>query len=337
MIADASRYQLAARAIARYTGAVRLLSDHPDDRHRLPARARRGDERAPRRPRPTCATSSGSSGPRFAAELAAEPAKTRRARPSGPQRVRPARRAARARRGLPRLKPDLGLMDFSDQIALARAARRASAPRWARPSGTSTASCCSTSTRTPRSRRRCCCAGCSPAPTPRPGRGHPVTAVGDPNQAIYGWRGASVSNILELRRRLPARRRRPPVPSYPLTVNRRSDAPHPGRRQRLARPLLAAVPQVQPLGAAPDAGEGEVRAAVPETYADELAWLPGEVPPAHAAIAEPSVARDRRAGPRQRPRRRRLRRAHRARDPGRDRRPPGPAAAARGRRGGRHP
>ena len=27
------------------------------------------------------------------------------------------------------------------------------------------------------------------------GGGHPVTAVGDPFQAIYGWRGASVANI----------------------------------------------------------------------------------------------------------------------------------------------
>ena len=36
------------------------------------------------------------------------------------------------------------------------------------------------------------------------GGGHAVTAVGDPNQAIYGWRGASVSNILNFAETFPA-------------------------------------------------------------------------------------------------------------------------------------
>ena len=37
------------------------------------------------------------------------------------------------------------------------------------------------------------------------GRGHPVMAVGDPNQAIYGWRGASSSNIIRFDEAFPQR------------------------------------------------------------------------------------------------------------------------------------
>ena len=40
-------------------------------------------------------------------------------------------------------------------------------------------------------------------PDPAHGMGHPVMAVGDPLQAIYEWRGAAASNILEFHRRFP--------------------------------------------------------------------------------------------------------------------------------------
>ena len=53
------------------------------------------------------------------------------------------------------------------------------------------------------------------------GGGHPVTAVGDPAQSIYGFRGASVGNIL----RFPEHFRRSDgagAAVYPLTTNFRS-------------------------------------------------------------------------------------------------------------------
>ena len=71
------------------------------------------------------------------------------------------------------------------------------------------------------------------------GRGHAVTAVGDPNQAIYGWRGASVSNILGFAETFPAASGS--VPSYPLTVNRRFRPPDPRGRQPPGRAALRRV------------------------------------------------------------------------------------------------
>ncbi len=121
---------------------------------------------------------------------------------------------------------------------------------------------------------------------PGAGLGHAVTAVGDPNQAIYGWRGASVSNILNFAQFFPA----VPggsVPTYSLTVNRRSDRRIVQVANALAAPLYAEFAGVEPLEAKHGAGEGAVHAVVHETYADELVWLADQVIADHAAMAEP--------------------------------------------------
>ncbi|RNL61015.1 ATP-dependent helicase [Nocardioides marmoriginsengisoli] len=122
---------------------------------------------------------------------------------------------------------------------------------------------------------------------PAHGRGHPVMAVGDPNQAIYGWRGASVSNIVHFDEDFPAAASGGAVPSYPLLTNRRSDERILEVANELARPLYAVTAGVQPLRAKPDAAPGEVRALVHEHTSEELGWLAENVLAAHAAMAEP--------------------------------------------------
>ncbi len=118
----------------------------------------------------------------------------------------------------------------------------------------------------------------------------PVTAVGDPHQSIYGWRGASATTLS----RFPQDFATPdgPAPVLPLSVSWRNDRAILSVANEVAGPLLraSAVP-VRPLAERPGAGPGGVTLARTETLEDEAGliadWL-GElrerVPAATAAV-----------------------------------------------------
>ena len=136
------------------------------------------------------------------------------------------RRAARRRRGRARarsrpcaaveayraLKRERNAIDFGDQIALAvellrdaaRGARAAALPASATSS--------STSTRTPTSPSAS--SSSSSAPTRQL-----VCAVGDVDQGIFGWRGATIHNMFAFPRRLPRRALRDALDQLPLRAS----------------------------------------------------------------------------------------------------------------------
>lgn len=105
------------------------------------------------------------------------------------------------------------------------------------------------------------------------GTGHPVTAVGDPCQAIYGWRGASVANLDDFPEhfahadgRLAARQS--------LSENRRSGGRLLDLANNLAEPLRAMHAGVEALRPAPGAErDGMVRCALLSTHTEEIDWL----------------------------------------------------------------
>ncbi len=101
------------------------------------------------------------------------------------------------------------------------------------------------------------------------GNGHPVTAVGDPDQNIYAWRGASLFNLLQFPTAFP-RADGSPATRLPLYTNFRSGA----RILKAADRIITEVPasqrpdphkELEPWGRN---GEGEVAVA---TYLDEWA------------------------------------------------------------------
>ncbi|WP_344594111.1 ATP-dependent DNA helicase [Streptomyces violaceusniger] len=105
------------------------------------------------------------------------------------------------------------------------------------------------------------------------GTGHPVTAVGDPCQAIYGWRGASVANLDDFPEHFPHADGRP-AERFALSENRRSGGRLLDLANGLAAPLRAMHEGVEALRPAPGAErDGAVRCALLPTHAEELAWL----------------------------------------------------------------
>ncbi|MFG1669611.1 UvrD-helicase domain-containing protein [Streptomyces sp. Y7] len=109
------------------------------------------------------------------------------------------------------------------------------------------------------------------------GTGHPVTAVGDPCQAIYGWRGASVANLDDFPEHF-ARADGRPAARQALSENRRSGGHLLDLANGLAEPLRAMHAGVEALRPAPGAErDGIVRCALLPTHAEEIDWIADSV------------------------------------------------------------
>ncbi|WP_225657017.1 ATP-dependent DNA helicase [Streptomyces pseudogriseolus] len=109
------------------------------------------------------------------------------------------------------------------------------------------------------------------------GTGHPVTAVGDPCQAIYGWRGASVANLDDFPEHFPHADGRPAT-RQSLSENRRSGGRLLDLANGLAEPLRALHAGVEALRPAPGAErDGIVRCALLRTHTEEIDWLADSV------------------------------------------------------------
>ena len=112
------------------------------------------------------------------------------------------------------------------------------------------------------------------------GGGHPVTAVGDPCQSIYGWRGASAGTLDRFPDEFLDRRGRP-AEQLTLSTSWRNRPEILTVANHLSQPLRAAGHRVAELVASPTApdpfGASTVRCALLETYEDEAAWIADQI------------------------------------------------------------
>ena len=119
------------------------------------------------------------------------------------------------------------------------------------------------------------------------GGGHPVTAVGDPCQSIYGWRGASAGNLSRFKAEFPVvARMRPfgasaptgPAPVLTLSTSFRNTARVLDVAAVVQEELRYEAPDVPRLVSAPDrGGRGAVACALLDTVTDEADWVAGQI------------------------------------------------------------
>jgi DNA helicase II / ATP-dependent DNA helicase PcrA len=132
------------------------------------------------------------------------------------------------------------------------------------------------------------------------GGGHPVTAVGDPCQSIYGWRGASAGNLRRFTADFPVVARvRPfgasapsgPAPVLQLSTSFRNSAQVLDAAAAIQEELRYEAPDVPRLVSAPDrSGRGTVACALLDTVLDEAEWVAAQV--AALLASEPGCAPD---------------------------------------------
>ncbi|MGZ8750980.1 MAG: ATP-dependent helicase, partial [Pseudonocardia sp.] len=104
------------------------------------------------------------------------------------------------------------------------------------------------------------------------GTGHPVLAVGDPRQSIYGWRGASAGTIERFARTFPGRPGRG-AERLTLATSWRNDEAVLAVANAVSAMLPAPEQPLPDLAPAPTAGRGAVTVGLYETVAEETEAL----------------------------------------------------------------
>jgi DNA helicase II / ATP-dependent DNA helicase PcrA len=286
MITGAARYRLAARAVADAVGPLRHLSRLRP----VTITERLVELAAEMRSHLVTPAALASHAELFAAALDAAP---RRSGTLEYKAVQDARAAEAERLELAQLvlayeqlKAEAGYVEFADQMALA-AQLSTEVPSVPGALRREFAVVLLDEYQDTSAAQATLLRGLFSGPAPSEGRGHPVTAVGDPCQAIYGWRGAAASNILDFGQHFPRADDTPAV-SYALTVNRRSgqrvlDAANELATAVRSDPALAVHGLELDLVAPPQTPPGRVESAAFVTWPEEVAAIADRIADLHSS------------------------------------------------------